>query len=230
MLENSRVCIASYIEQIILFLIAPAPFGAPQQAPAFGTAPAPATGGLFGAPSKILICQHIIDVTQNTLQTHVSYFSLFKFLAPAPATGGLFGAPAPAMGGGLFGAPAPFGGAGRYLDRVGAGGELAGGEAQAAGGPAVLKVPYLLPVKVHVYVGFGQGGRAVRHRRRHGIRQAPTSPSHSRRSPTRYPTRYADMLSDMLSDVVSHTAPTRSPTRCQTWYPTASLTRNRRGN
>ena len=107
MLENSRVCIASYIEQIILFLIAPAPFGAPQQAPAFGTAPAPATGGLFGAPSKILICQHIIDVTQNTLQTHVSYFSLFKFLAPAPATGGLFGAPAPAMGGGLFGAPAP---------------------------------------------------------------------------------------------------------------------------
>lgn len=50
--------------------MAPAPFGAPQQAPAFGLAPAPATGGLFGAPGKILICQHIIDVTHK-LMSHI---------------------------------------------------------------------------------------------------------------------------------------------------------------
>src|SRR5215212_11008017 len=46
---------------------------------------------------------------------------------------------------------------------MGTRGELAWGETQIAGGPAVLKVPNLLPVKVHVDVAFGQGALAVRH-------------------------------------------------------------------
>jgi len=72
----------------------PPPVAAPQAAAApapftslFGASPAPAPGGLFGAPAP----------------------SGGLFGAPAPAPGGLFGstpAPAPA-GGSLFGAPAP---------------------------------------------------------------------------------------------------------------------------
>ncbi len=79
---------------------APAPaFGAPAPAPAFGAAPAPATGGLFGAPAAPA------PATGGLFGAPA---------APAPAAGGLFGAPAaPAPAGGLFGAtpaPAPAGG------------------------------------------------------------------------------------------------------------------------
>src|SRR5215217_9414120 len=63
----------------------------------------------------------------------------------------------------LPGVPAPFRRAGLYLDRVGTRRELAGGEAQAAGGSAVLKRPYRLPVEVHKYVVLGQGDGAVRY-------------------------------------------------------------------
>src|SRR5919112_1226598 len=53
--------------------------------------------------------------------------------------------------------------AGHYLHRVGARGELAGSETQTAGSPAVLKVPYLLPVEVHVDVVLAQGALTVHH-------------------------------------------------------------------
>src|SRR5215210_6761502 len=58
------------------------------------------------------------------------------------------------------------GGTRRYFDRVGARGELARGETQAARGPTVLEVPRLLPIEVHVYVVLAQGTLAVRH---HGL-------------------------------------------------------------
>jgi len=94
---------------------APAPaFGAPAPAPAFGAAPAPATGGLFGAPAP---AGGLFGAPAPAAPAPAG--GLFGatpapapagglFGAPAPATGGLFGAtPAPAPAGGLFGAPAP---------------------------------------------------------------------------------------------------------------------------
>ncbi len=84
---------------------------APTPAPTtsiFG-APAPATGGLFGAPGEShKMCQlSNFDVSNNPTEYHLFTITCL-FTAPAP-TGGLFGAPAPAAP--AFGSPAPaFGG------------------------------------------------------------------------------------------------------------------------
>lgn len=85
---------------------------APTPAPAtsiFG-APAPAAGGLFGAPGKrdyvmcltLKLSMHFVSKIHSLIHTTPN-------IAPAP-TGGLFGAPAPAAP--AFGSPAPsaFGG------------------------------------------------------------------------------------------------------------------------
>jgi hypothetical protein len=89
-----------------LFGKSPAPasgglFGAPATGGLFG-APAPATGGLFGAPAPAPATGGLFGAPAPATG------GLFGAPAPAPATGGLFGAPAPAPAtGGLFGAPAP---------------------------------------------------------------------------------------------------------------------------
>ena len=78
---------------------APAAFGQPAPAAAFG-APAAPSGGLFGAPGKNPLdfltchCHFLFSPTHPPAQN------------AAPAATGIFGAPAPAAGG-LFGAPAP---------------------------------------------------------------------------------------------------------------------------
>ena len=116
-----------------LFGSAPAPapaFGAPAPAPAFGAAPAPATGGLFGAPAPATggLFGAPAPAPAGGLfgaPAPAPAGGLFGatpapapagglFGAPAPATGGLFGAPAPAPAGGLFGAPAPANGGGLF--------------------------------------------------------------------------------------------------------------------
>ena len=86
---------------------APAPaFGAPAPAPAFGAAPAPATGGLFGAPAPA--AGGLFGAPAPAAPAPAGgLFGAPAPAAPAPA-GGLFGStPAPAPAGGLFGAPAP---------------------------------------------------------------------------------------------------------------------------
>ena len=109
------------------------PFGAPTPAPSGGLfgapAPAPAQGGLFGAPSAIAAPAQgglfgapapatggLFGAAPNPVAAPAGAFG-FGAAAPAapsafgaapqPAQGGLFGAPAPAPAqGGLFGAPA----------------------------------------------------------------------------------------------------------------------------
>jgi len=93
---------------------------------AFGSsAPAPASGGLFGAPASSGGGMFGSPAPAGG--------GLFGASAPAPATGGLFGAPPPATSGGLFGTPAPAGG-GMFGAPAPATGGLFGAPAPAGGG------------------------------------------------------------------------------------------------
>lgn len=98
---------------------------------AFGSsAPAPASGGLFGAPAP----------SGGGMFGSPAPAGGGLFGAPAPATGGLFGAPPPAASGGLFGTPAPAGG-GMFGAPSSATGGLFGAPAPAGSGMFGVPAP-----------------------------------------------------------------------------------------
>ena len=128
---------------------APAPsgglFGAP--APSGFGAPAPASGGLFGAsaPAPAPTGFGGFGAPAPAPSAFGAQASAPAFGAPAPS-GGLFGSPAPAPSGGMFGAPAPAPSGGMFGAPAPSG--MGGGQQQAAVGQGSLAYPFQATRKV----------------------------------------------------------------------------------